>query len=213
MSKDTPPAVGIFARLPQRPRRLDIREAEILFPILLDACQLSIQALVRDITGDHHTAQEITQDAFLKLHYHLNHKRIDCRLIAWLRQVARNAALNHCRHRDRRPASLPIDAAAQTPAGVSLSDDQREQVRHISQLLTRLPERKRVVMELRALDGLTFEQVGEVAGCSTESAKKLFARTAAGIRASLATDCTSGDVVPVRAGDNDTDGAAAKRTT
>jgi len=74
-----------------------------------------------------------------------------------------------------------------------------------------VPERKRVVIELRALDGLTFEQVGEVAGCSTESAKKLFARTAAGMRACLATDCISG-LVPAGADGDDANGAVAKRT-
>jgi RNA polymerase sigma-70 factor (ECF subfamily) len=121
------------------------------------------------------TPEDVVQEAFLKLAALRQPPRV---VVPWLYRVVRNAALDvvkAARRRQRRESVVArperwfvesevegLDAAAAVEA------------------LRRLPEDEREVLVARLWGGLGFEQIAEVAGCSTSTA---FRRYNAGLDA------------------------------
>ena len=114
-----------------------------------------VHRYVKSIVGDHHEAEDITQGVFLKLMRVLgSYTPREVPFAAWLRRVARNAALEHLR--SRRP--MPV-RELQTDEQ-SREELRCERVRDLRQALERLPYEQREVLILRHLAGLS---PGEIA--------------------------------------------------
>ena len=146
--------------LPLTPRRLSAEEADTLFHALLAERQQEILAMVCGIVRDFHAAQDVTQETFIELHRFLLHKKVDSRLVGWLRKVASNAALNEVRRRRKAPPVISSEEAG-TLAVVSLlpTVEANEECRRKLDIQNRLPDRQREVFEMRVMDGLPFEDI------------------------------------------------------
>ena len=114
-----------------------------------------VHRYVYSIVGDHHEAEDITQGVFLKLMRVLgSYTPRDVPFAAWLRRVARNAAIENLR--SKRP--LPVH---ELQTGEHSREELRcERVRDLRQALERLPYDQREVLILRHLAGLS---PGEIA--------------------------------------------------
>jgi RNA polymerase sigma-70 factor (ECF subfamily) len=117
------------------------------------------------ICRDRHRAEEIVQEAFIKL-WHQPPEAGEAVYPAWLRRVVTNLSINVLK-RTPRPGALPEfsdDPAVQssrTPAA-ALEDD--EQVHRVREALDRLDDSKRSILILRAFEGLSYEQIAEHLG-------------------------------------------------
>jgi RNA polymerase sigma-70 factor (ECF subfamily) len=116
-----------------------------------------VQRYVRSIVGDHHESEDITQSVFLKLMRVIgSYSPRDVPFAAWLRRVARNAALDHLR--SKRP--VPVDEVRL--ADHSPEELRSERVRDLRQALERLPYEQREVLILRHLAGLSPREIARV---------------------------------------------------
>lgn len=114
-----------------------------------------VHRYVNSIVGDYHEAEDITQSVFLKLMRVLgSYTPRDVPFAAWLRRVARNAALEHLRSRRPVPV-LELQTNEQ-----SREELRCERVRDLRYALERLPYEQREVLILRHLAGLS---PGEIA--------------------------------------------------
>ncbi len=84
----------------------------------------------------------------------------------------RNAALDRLRERERR-RSASIDEVA--TESVEL-EDRRDEVLIIKGIIARLPEREREVIHLRDVEGMAFEDIAEMVGCSEVAARMAHSR-------------------------------------
>ena len=84
----------------------------------------------------------------------------------------RNAALDRLRERERR-RSASIDEVA--TESVEL-EDRRDEVLIIKRIIARLPEREREVIHLRDVEGMAFEDIAQVVGCSEVAARMAHSR-------------------------------------
>jgi RNA polymerase sigma-70 factor, ECF subfamily len=112
---------------------------------------------VNSIVGDHHEAEDITQAVFLKLMRVIgSYSPRDVPFAAWLRRVARNAALEHLRSR------RPVPVHELHPGEQSREELRSERVRDLRQALERLPYEQREVLILRHLAGLSPREIARV---------------------------------------------------
>ena len=117
------------------------------------------------LLGDLGDAQDASQEVFLKLYKNL--ARVEnANLAAWLYRVTVNACHDL---RRKRPASVPMDAAAEIPSGGA--DPQQgtveaERRRVLTMSLRILSEKERAALVLRDLEGLSTEEVARVLGSS-----------------------------------------------
>ncbi len=114
------------------------------------------------ICRDRHRAQEIVQEAFIKL-WQRPPDAGEIAYAAWLRRVTTNLSINALK-RTRRPAALPehssdpVLQAGSRPEALCARDEDLERV---EAAMARLDEPKRAILVLRAYEQLSYEEIAE----------------------------------------------------
>jgi RNA polymerase sigma-70 factor, ECF subfamily len=139
-----------------------------------------IHRYVNSIVGDHHEAEDITQGVFLKLMRVLgSYKQRDVPFAAWLRRVARNAALENLRSK----RTVPVH---ELQTGEHSREELRsERVRDLRQALERLPREQREVLILRHLAGLSPGEIARILDKTEAAVHGLHNRARTAFKAAL----------------------------
>ena len=115
------------------------------------------------------SAEEIVQDAFVRLHASLDRIEDPSRQVSYLRSIVMNLARDRLRHRGvvRRYVLRP-----ETPgSGADMPTIQREDEREVIEALKRLPDRQREALVLRFYGDCTAEEIAEAMGISRGAVK------------------------------------------
>ena len=137
----------------------------------------SRQAYINNIAyrfvGDHDSAADIAQEAFLKVHEALSSFRGDASLGTWLYRIVVKKALTRKRRvHDHERMTVSIQEFSNVTAAESTDElVERERQRHIERALRELPTLQRAVVTLRHLEGLSTKQVSEIFKCSEGTVK------------------------------------------
>jgi len=113
--------------------------------------------------GNRAEAEEIAQEVFLRAHRAVADFRGEARLGTWLYGIASRLCLNRLASPDRRMArgdALLADVTATTPdAAAEL--ERAELDAALRTAIAELPEERRLVLVLRDVEGLSYEQIAE----------------------------------------------------
>jgi len=138
--------------------------------------------------GDAAEAEDVAQDAMLRLWKAAPDWRSgEAKVSTWLYRVAANLCTD--RLRGRRRAGPPLDAVAE-PADSAPSAEARLQAGArqdaLNAALQNLPERQRLAVVLRHIEGLSNPDIAEVMGVGVEAVESLTARGKRALAAALA---------------------------
>jgi RNA polymerase sigma-70 factor (ECF subfamily) len=137
--------------------------------------------LARRILGSEALAEEIVQDAFLRVWTNAPRWRPEAAFRTWLYRVV----INLCLNAKRRPADLPL-AAAGVPAdpapdaGAALEQRERDQL--LAAAIDRLPARQRAAIVLTYQEGLGNAEAAAVLGMSISGIETLLVRARRSLR-------------------------------
>jgi RNA polymerase sigma-70 factor (sigma-E family) len=135
------------------------------------------------LTGDRALAEDIVQDAFVRLAGRLAHLRDEGAFEAYLKRTVVNLARSHWRRRKVERAHLERAARAPRsdgPAEPDLGD--RDALWHA---LAGLPARQRTALVLRFYEDMSERQIAEVLGCRPGTVKSLVSRGLEKLRAEI----------------------------
>jgi RNA polymerase sigma-70 factor, ECF subfamily len=121
------------------------------------------------LTRDQHTAEDLTQETFLKAFANLTRFRAESNFAGWLFRIGHNNFANHYRASRTREA-LPDDLQTQHEGPVE-EVLLRETQQGLADALARLPADFRAALLLRAEEGLSFRQIAQVLGLTEETAR------------------------------------------
>jgi len=141
----------------------------LAFRELVQGSHAALFRLALYLTGDGDEAQDITQETYLRAWTHLDQLRDPALVQAWLARIVRNVAEDRRRWWRRRRA-VRLDAgllpeleevAARAAPSMSPSDLllAAEQASGLRDAVARLPDKLRVVLLLRDLEGASYEQI------------------------------------------------------
>jgi RNA polymerase sigma-70 factor (ECF subfamily) len=126
-------------------------------------------SLAYKVLDDPSDAEEITQDAFVKIHQALDSFRGDASLKTWIMRIVMRLSLNRRRDRSRsawrrlglhRGEEIELSApAAQTPEAQYISSEMRTQVRR---LVDQLPDSLRQVLILNSFEDLSYDEIAQI---------------------------------------------------
>jgi RNA polymerase sigma-70 factor, ECF subfamily len=119
--------------------------------------QQSVWRFLRRLLGDPATAEDVTQETFLRVYRRLPSFTFQAKFSTWIFQVARNAGIDELRARQRR-ARL-VDAGPIRPAVTSGPAEARVE---IDAALASLPVDLRETLLLVEVLGLRYTEVAEV---------------------------------------------------
>jgi RNA polymerase sigma-70 factor (sigma-E family) len=132
---------------------------------------MALVRLATLVVGDVGVAEQITQDAFVRLQLRWGGLRHPDRAPAYLRSTVLNGARSHLRHRrvtDRHDARRTVAPAAQTPESAALGLSEHER---IVAALRRLAERQREAVVLRYYLDLPEADIAAAMGVARGSVK------------------------------------------
>ena len=123
---------------------------------------------IRRLSGDEHTAEEITSETFLKAMSSVDKVRGECDIRVWLCQIAKNCYYDHLKKAGRR-TELDEAALARTPDTGETAEERlirQEDAAQVRQILHDIPEPYKEVFMWRVFGELDFRQIGQIFGKS-----------------------------------------------
>jgi RNA polymerase sigma-70 factor (sigma-E family) len=125
------------------------------------------------LTGHRETAEDLVQDAFVKLAGRFLHLRKPDAFEAYLRRMIVNLFLSHLRKWKVERAYVQREGAEMGRAAAPPDLSERDEM---WRALQQLPDRQRAAMVLRYYEDLSERDTAEVLRCSTAAVKSLVAR-------------------------------------
>lgn len=159
----------------------------------------SIYRYVRRLVRDPVSADDLTQETFLRAHQRLAGLKDVAALEAWLYRIATNLCYDQFRRREHRQPALPLfpdgdESSAIVTGEVALRPDQlleqSEMGDCVLRFLTRLPQSQRTVILLHDLQELTGPEIAEQLGISLHNVKIRLHRARVALKAALTESCT-----------------------
>jgi RNA polymerase sigma-70 factor (ECF subfamily) len=149
------------AALVARLRAGDLRA----FEELVIAHQHRVFGVALRMLGNRAEAEEIAQETFLRAHRALPEFRGEARLHTWLYAIASRLCLNRLAAPDRRlargdDAALAAAASPEPDAAAALERSELEAA--LRDAIAALSDERRIVVILRDLEGLSYEEIAEV---------------------------------------------------
>lgn len=158
----------------------------------------SVLRLALNLLRSPEDANDIYQEAFLRVYKNLHTFRFDCSFHTWLYRIVTNLCLDALRKRKVRKEEGTV---VETREGILDRMDTLEEERadgnpqrrllsrelhgKIHKVLSGLTARERMVFEMRHYQGMRLRAIGDVLGTSEEAAKNCLFRATQKMRAAL----------------------------
>lgn len=128
---------------------------------------------IRKIVIDHDDTDDILQNTLVKAWSALSDFRGEAQLFTWLYRIATNEALTFLKSKRTRFALPIVDVENQLKN--KLTDDPyfdgNELQRQLQKAILSLPEKQRIVFNMRYFDDLKYEEISEILGTSVGALK------------------------------------------
>lgn len=122
---------------------------------------------------DHDDADDLVQEVFVKIWKHIDNFRQDAQLYTWIYRIATNECLNFLRKKKNK-FFLPINDVQNELShkldNSSHIDGDEIQIK-LQKALLKLPDKQRLVFNMKYFDEMKYEEISEITGTSVGSLK------------------------------------------
>lgn len=143
------------------------------FRQLVDKYKERVYWHARKIVVDHEDADDVTQESFIKIYRALNDFREASQLFTWIYRITTNEALNVLKKRKKREADSLDDVFEELKNNIDadhLISGEEIQLK-LQKALLQLPEKQRLVFNMKYFDDLKYDEIAEITGTSVGGLK------------------------------------------
>jgi RNA polymerase sigma factor (sigma-70 family) len=143
------------------------------FNLIVKKYQQRLYSHIRKMVIDHDDTNDLLQNTFIKVWNNLEGFREDSQLFTWLYRIATNETLTFLKNKRRR-FFLPIHDVEHELAGkldnsAPINADVLEM--KLQQAILKLPEKQRIVFNMRYFDNIKYEDMSSILGTSVGALK------------------------------------------
>ncbi|WP_019988735.1 RNA polymerase sigma factor [Rudanella lutea] len=138
-------------------------------------------------TKDATDAEDVLQEAFIKIYRFIDQFRFDCPLEAWLKRIVINTALKYIRTQQPWSQSTDIEELAPLLAQADQSLPTLN-YQYLLALIQELPPGCRAVFNLYAIEGYNHPEISELLNISEGTSKSQYARARALLQHKIQSD-------------------------
>ncbi|MGZ3751074.1 MAG: RNA polymerase sigma factor [Mucilaginibacter sp.] len=146
------------------------------FNLLLKKYQQKLYWHIRRMVVDHDDADDLIQDTFVKVWKNLPGFRSDAQLYTWMYRIATNECITFL-NKKKQKNNIPLDDVAyelaDTLADSSYFNGDQAQLK-LQQAILTLPDKQRLVFNMKYFDDMKYEEMSEVLGTSVGALKASF---------------------------------------
>jgi len=117
-----------------------------------------------DVLYDHDRAQDVAQEAFVKVFKALQSYDLSRDFASWLYRIVLNLAIDH-RRRMERDKSVPTDKVedlVDARRAVAEDEEKAATIERVEEVLQSLPEEFRIPLTMKDIDGHSVEEVARI---------------------------------------------------
>ncbi len=167
------------------------------FRELVTRYQRNIYYLALDLTSNHHDAEDLSQEVFIKAYQNITNFRGDAKLSSWLYRITVNTHINKARRKsfkarklDESIHTLPPSRTPRMDVGTTADPEQLAASAlintHIQQALQQLTAKERSIFVLRHYKDLPLKEIADIHQIKVGTVKSLLFRTIQKLQKSLA---------------------------
>ncbi len=160
------------------------------FEPLIEAYEKQIYHLCLRMTGNPEDARDLTQESFLKAWQKLGQYHVESAFSTWLYRLSSNLCIDFLRQQKRRTVfsltteedtgeELEVASVDPSPEEIVLQMDDR---RAVADAMKELDEDHRLILTLRVVDDMPYEQIAQVLGVKEGTVKSRLARARTKLR-------------------------------
>ncbi len=164
--------------------------------VLVKRYQKIVFSILYQLAPDWHDIADLAQEVFIRVYRHIGSLRNPKTFKAWLNQITINLFYDELRKRPRKISTISLDRfsddddepikefpdLSQGPDEIVLNQELSSFIR---KAMDELPEQFRVVIVLRELQGLSYEEIAESLNCELGTVKSRIARARARLQIML----------------------------
>ena len=128
---------------------------------------------IRKIVLDHEDANDVIQNTFIKIHLNIDKFKGDSSLFTWMYRIATNESINFINSKSSKMGLQNqewIESKAQGLKADSYFDGD-EAALILQKLVAKLPEKQRIVFNMKYFDGMSYQTISEILGTSEGALK------------------------------------------
>jgi len=154
------------------------------FQQLFETYKTMVFNLCFRMLGDREEAEDLTQEVFFKAYKSLEHFRSQSKLPTWLYRIGVNLCLNYQRKK-KYARMLSLDSLFESADerifrnpedSPDMALEKNETERIVRDAVNSLPRRQRIALLLRRYEGLSYQEIANVMGCSVASVESCLHR-------------------------------------
>jgi RNA polymerase sigma-70 factor, ECF subfamily len=172
---------------------MNVAEPRICLETMADQFRKEIFAYIRNKVGDASTADDLTQETFLKVERALTRGTEPEHIRGWIFQIARNSVIDWMKERRRFVALAEEEGVGERADGEAVDsvDNEFRQglFAYASKVIERMPSEDREALTLTELDGLSREELAKHLGISVSAAKSRVVRARVKLRKAIEDCC------------------------
>ena len=154
-------------------RETYMTDPESGFRMLVEKFQSPMYWHIRRMIVSHDDAEDVLQETFIKIFRHLDDFRAESSLSTWIYRIATNECLRFLNHRKEETVSteeVQTELMNKLMASEYVDYDNAMEVKFQQAILT-LPEKQRLVFNLRYYDELKYEEISRITDTKVETLK------------------------------------------
>ena len=160
---------------------------EKAFKRLVSEYKVRLYWHIRKLVLDHDDAHDVVQNTFIKIHLNIDKFRENSSLFTWMYRIATNESLNFINSKAAKMGLLNqewIEAKADGLMADSYFDGDQAALK-LQKMVARLPEKQRIVFNMKYFDNLNYQDISEVLDTSVGALKASYHHAVKKIKAEL----------------------------
>ena len=145
---------------------------------------------IRKIVLDHDDANDVVQNTFIKVHLNIENFNENSTLFTWMYRIATNEALNFIKSKAKKIGLKNeewIEAIADNLEADPFFDGD-EAALVLQKEISKLPEKQRIVFNMRYFDGMNYDSISEILDTSVGALKASYHHAVKKIKTKLTND-------------------------
>lgn len=140
------------------------------FRLLMNTYQKPVYYFIRRMVVVHDDAEDIMQDTFIRMYRTFDRFRHECSLQTWLFKIATNECLRFLQNKNMEQTELQEELTTKLMASEYIDYDNEMAVKFQHAILN-LPEKQRLVFNLRYYDELEYQEISKITDTKVETLK------------------------------------------